>query len=129
MDHTCIVDGAWFLPLDDCNGGYEFAFYDNGCLFSLQITKEPNQSIVVCLIKTELWLFLLQISDLRFVACILSAFQTAPELHTTPGTDNISIIYRTSPLLPIAHIGYRGGGGRRGLDLGNCKVERQRDAQ
>jgi len=40
-----IVDGAWFLPLDDCNGGYDFAFYDNGCLFSLQITKElPSHS-------------------------------------------------------------------------------------
>ena len=40
-----IVDGAWFLPLDDCNGGYDFAFYHDGCLFTLQVTKElPSHS-------------------------------------------------------------------------------------
>jgi hypothetical protein len=40
-----IVDGAWFLPLDDRNGGYDLAFYCDGCLFTLQVTKElPSHS-------------------------------------------------------------------------------------
>eukprot|EP00750_Incisomonas_marina_P023171 INCI5021.1.p1 GENE.INCI5021.1~~INCI5021.1.p1 ORF type:complete len:329 (+),score=62.97 INCI5021.1:542-1528(+) len=40
-----IVEGTWFLPLDDCNGGYDFAFYHDGCLFTLQVTKElPSHS-------------------------------------------------------------------------------------
>jgi hypothetical protein len=54
-----IVDGAWFLPLDDCNGGYDFAFYHNGCLFSLQITKElPSHS--------ETWGYMNQLAEVVY---------------------------------------------------------------
>ena len=75
-----IVDGAWFLPLDDCNGGYDFAFYYNGCLFSLQITKElPSHS--------EKWRYMNELAEVvhnRLTSLAQPGLQFVEHIYVVP---------------------------------------------
>ena len=88
-----IVDGAWFLPLDERNGGYDFAFYANGCLFTLQLTRAQRHS--------EDWSYMNMLAE--FVHDRLMALQRPAQ---RPGLQFVEHIY----VVPVGNVGAFVGG-------------------
>ena len=80
-----IVDYTWFLPRDHYQGGYDAAFYTNGCLFTLQVTRGRTH--------TEFWQYMNELAETVHARLIaLGRPAEPPQQHGLQFIEHIYVI-------------------------------------